>query len=432
MFSGRFGGLFLAAFTIVLLFSACSNARSEIPAQVTSEPLEDELSEPLLVELSARAQAADIISRMSLSEKIGQLLIVQFRYGSDGGALTALSKADLSLLDDVRPGGVILFRENFDTVEQVIELVGSLKVASRYPLFLAVDEEGGLVSRLVRSGRIPATPIPRAEDVGATGNPEAAYDVYSVVARELLALGLNMNFAPVADVLTDPDNQVIMTRAFADVPETAAAFVAEAVRGLEENGVVSVVKHFPGHGDSSGDSHFEVIRLPHDLQRLRDVELLPFRSAAEAGAGGVMTAHLYFPEVDGGELPASLSPFFLQELLRREMNYQGLIITDALEMKGLAGVASPEEAGILAIQNGADMLLIPPDPRAQRDALLMDAIYGRISADRLEEALMRIISVKITRGIWYNPEIPDAASAYKVLGNDEHRAMIARALGSGQ
>jgi beta-N-acetylhexosaminidase len=329
----------------------------------------------------------------------------------------------------VKPGGVILFRENFETVPQVTSLVGDLMSATAFPLFLAVDEEGGLVSRLVRSGKIPATPIPSAETIGNSGDPETAAALYGIIARELKSLGLNMNFAPVADVLSDPDNPVIQTRAFSSDPETAADFVAAGVRGLEENGVVSVVKHFPGHGDSSGDSHFEIISLDHDLPRLNRFELVPFRRAVEAGAGGIMTAHLYFPQVDGAELPASLSPYLLKDLLREDMEYDGLIITDALEMRGLRGLNSPEVAGVTAISNGADMLLIPPDPAAQRDALLMEVVYRRLPPEYIDRAVRRIISVKITQGIWYNQDLPDPAAAFEILGNAEHREMLRQVLG---
>jgi beta-N-acetylhexosaminidase len=414
----RGAGRILLILLISILFSG---ACSKLSGPEDSSAMHIETPEP-------EDPAIDVLSEMSLSEKIGQLLILQFRYRPDGGDLTALSPEDLELLRSLRPGGVILFRENFDTVEQVTSLIGGLMIESPLPPFIAVDEEGGLVSRLVRSGNIPATRIPAARVIGETGDPAAAYAAYSIIARELAVLGVNMNFAPVADILTDPDNPVILTRAFGSDPAVVADFVAQGVRALQDNGVVSVVKHFPGHGDSSQDSHFDIVRLDHDAARLDAVELVPFRAAIEAGVGGIMTAHLYFPRIDGAALPASLSPYFLGDLLRDELAYDGLIITDALEMRGLEGIADPESAGVAAVGSGADMLLIPPDPTAQRDALLMEVVYGRLPVDVIDRAVRRIISVKITQGIWYNRETPDAAAAYAVLGSDEHRALLENAL----
>ncbi len=424
---------------IILLFSSCSNSVSDLQAgdiaaagiAGTSEANRHG-SEIPEAGFDSRSEADAILETMSLSDKIGQLFMLQFRYGENGNPLQALEPADTALIEAIRPGGVILFRENFETVPQVTGLVGELISSSLLPLFLAVDEEGGLVSRLVRSGNIPATPVPSAEVMGNTGDPSTAAELYGIIGRELAALGINMNFAPVADVMSQADNPVIRTRAFGSDPQTVADFVESGVAALQENGVISVVKHFPGHGDSSGDSHYEIISLDHDRRRLDSLELIPFVRAAEAGAGGVMTAHMYFPSIDGGDLPASLSPYFLTELLRGEIGYEGLIITDALEMRGLKDLESPEEAGVLAIANGADMLLIPPDPMEQRDRLLMEAVYRRLPLDRIDAAARRIISVKITQGIWYNQNPPDPAQALQIIGNREHRETLRRVLGEPQ
>lgn len=359
--------------------------------------------------------AWEIISKMSIDEKIGQLLLVQLRYDIRGVGVLQLGDAEKTLLKDLAPGGVILFRENMDNTEQLINLNRGIIRNSKYAPFIAADEEGGLVRRLPRSGKIPVTPVPSAERI-ARGGPENLYRIYAVLARELAVLGFNMNFAPVADILSNPDNELVATRAFGRTAEEVVPFIRSGVKALQEQGVVSVLKHFPGHGESSGDSHFEIIRLPFDLQRLREVELKPFQAGIRAGALGIMTAHLYFPEIEPNDIPASLSPVFNRDILRDELGFQGLIITDALEMRGLSAVDSPEDAGVLAIAAGSDMLLIPPSPYKQREAIRTALIRREILPERLDEAVHKIISVKITQGIWYNQNMPDRHEALKVLG----------------
>ncbi|AHC13487.1 glycoside hydrolase family 3 protein [Salinispira pacifica] len=358
-----------------------------------------------------------ILSEMSLDEKIGQLLLVQLRYDTRGQGLLELGEAEKALLGDLAPGGVILFRENMDETEQLVNLNRGIIQHSSYPPFIAADEEGGLVRRLPRSGKIPVTPVPSAEEIARHGT-EHLRRLYGILARELRVLGFNMNFAPVADIQSDPDNELVATRSFGTTPEEVIPYIRSAVEALQEQGVISVLKHFPGHGESSGDSHYEVISLPFNLDRLREVELKPFQAGILAGALGIMTAHLYFPEIEPRNIPASLSPVFNRDLLRQEMGFNGIIITDALEMQGLRAVDSPEEAGVMAIEAGSDMLLIPPSPYAQRDAIRTAVIRREISPRRLDEAVHRIISVKITQGIWYNQDMPDLQKARNLLGRE--------------
>ena len=368
------------------------------------------------------------LPRLNLVEKVGQLLIIQLRYDENGAGITELSETEIAVLRAVQPGGVILFKENMDTVPQLMKLIADINRHVSYPPFIALDEEGGTVSRLLRSGNIPATPVPSASRIAASGKARSAYLAYSIIGKELTALGFTMNFAPVADIFSNPENGLLASRSFGSSPELVSAMVAEGVRALQEQRILSVIKHFPGHGDSSGDSHFTTPALEHDLSRLMEFEFQPFLAGMKAGAGGVLMAHLHFPEID--RLPASLSSVFITEIIRETINYDGLVITDALEMRGI-GEITAHEAGVMALQAGADMLLIPPDPLRQRDAILSAVLERRLDPGVVDRAVSRIISAKNIYNGEQNRSALSSADVHAILGSEEHIAMLHEALEIG-
>ena len=370
-------------------------------------------------------EADVVLSELNLMEKIGQLLIIQLRYDESGTGIIDLSEAEINLLRAIQPGGVILFKENMDSVPQLMELISDITQNISHPPFIALDEEGGSVSRLVRSGNIPATTLPSASRIAASGNERSAYLAYSIIGRELSALGFNMNFAPVADIFSNPGNELIASRSFGTDPEQVSAMVTEGVRALQEQQVISVIKHFPGHGEVSGDSHFVTPLLEHDLKRLMDFEIQPFLAGMQADVGGFLMAHISVPKIDS--LPASLSPVFITTIIRKTMDYEGLVITDALEMKGIGSLPS-HDTGIMALQAGADILLIPPDPFKQRDAILAALLERRLAPEAIDRAVSRIISAKLDHNIRPGKPPLSEAEVYKILGSEEHEAMLRRAL----
>ena len=406
--------------TMTALTISCGNSS---PTEWLEEDLPNRESE---TRSEWEEAATAILPSLNLVERIGQTLIIQIRYRDSGAGVTILSASDIAILRTVKPGGIILFKENIDSVSQLTKLLHDIKQYSPYPPFIAVDEEGGSVSRLLRSGKIPATPIPAASRIAASGNARSAYLAYSIIGRELAVLGFNMNFAPVADIFSNPQNDLIASRSFGTEPDRVAEMVAEAVRALQEQGVVSVIKHFPGHGDSSGDSHFTIPVLNHDLQRLMEFELQPFFAGMEAGAGGFLMAHLSFPSIDNS--PASFSPVFIQTVIRETMAYDGLLLTDALEMRGAGNIGNAHETGLMALQAGADILLIPPDPRKQRDVILAAILDGRLSLETLNRAVIRVIASKLKHTIWRGPPSFSESEVRSILGSAEHAAMLQEAL----
>ncbi|MCL2377487.1 MAG: glycoside hydrolase family 3 protein [Defluviitaleaceae bacterium] len=341
---------------------------------------------------------ADIwIGELSLREKIGQLIMPRLPWQT-----THVSTALHDWFASYPVGGIILFSDNVDTVGQVQALTSDLQAASRFPLFIATDEEGGRVSRV---GRLfPDSTILPAYEIGRTNDPEVAYMTGRIIGEGLLSLGINMNFAPVADVWTNPANTVIGNRSFGRDPEVVGLMVDAAVRGLNSAGVVSTIKHFPGHGDTYEDSHYLLAVYPHDRERFDQVEAPPFMRGIEAGAHGVMMGHiatpllqnstapLYWmePWLASGTLPATFSDFWMQDVLRGEMGFEGLIITDALEMRALSDHFTPEQIAVGAFVAGADILLMPTDIPATFDALIEAYQNGVFDTPRLHESLRRI------------------------------------------
>jgi beta-N-acetylhexosaminidase len=384
---------------------------------------------------------AELISRLSLREKVGQLLMPALSYGPGGSPATRVHEALAASIRDVQPGGVIFFGPNINTVEQTASLIDELSALSSLPLFFAIDEEGGTVSRLRTSGRMGATEIPPARVIGRLGDPQLARQVGEVIGRELRALGFNLNLAPVADVLTNRRNSVIGKRSFGTDPDAVADMVAHMIYGLQSQNVGSVMKHFPGHGATEHDSHQGPVTVPYGLDRLRQVELVPFRAGIEAGAEGIMAGHISAPQVTGHDLPATLSPGLLQELLRDTLRFDGLIVSDSLSMQAVTGLFPQEELAVRAVEAGVDVVLDPQNPEVARNAIVAAVRSGRLSEARIDRSVARILRTKLDLRIMSLPEdlrvrnpAEEPGPPAQVLGQPAHQRVIeevrARAHGS--
>lgn len=374
---------------------------------------------------------SQLVTQMSLEEKVGQMLMPALSYGPDGKPATRVHEGVAATIRELQPGGVILFGPNVTSVEQTVALTEELQRLSRMPLFVAIDEEGGEVSRLNAGATLGATETPAARIVGALGDPELAYRIGVIIGRELRSLGVNMNLAPVADVLTNPSNTVIGRRAYGEDPTTVAQMVAETVRGLQSSNIASVIKHFPGHGDTVTDSHTEAVSVEHGLERLRRVELVPFEAGINAGVDGVMTGHISVPRVTGNDRPATISPTLLQGVLREELRFEGLVVSDSMSMKAVSARFPDSELAVEAVKAGVDIVLKPQDPRAARDALLRAVRSGQIAERRVDDSVQRILRVKLDRRIMELPEYLEVRPAPKppepaseVLGAPEHRRVV--------
>lgn len=340
-------------------------------------------------------QVERIISSMTLEEKVGQLLMVGF-----GG--TRVGRDATHWLSGRRVGGVALFSRNIDNLEQIATFTRDLHALTNdhIPIFLALDQEGGNVVRVKEGAML----LPGNMALGATRSPTLAYVAGQALSIDLKLLGFNMNLAPVLDVNSNPKNPVIGIRSYGERPELVAALGSWYVRGQQEMGVVAVAKHFPGHGDTQSDSHYSMPSIDSDLTRLEEVELLPFRQAISAGLDAVMTAHIALPQITKDrELPATLSKVLIADTLRKRMGFEGVVITDGLEMQGIVKKYGSGRAAVLAILAGADMPMILWTPKVKEEVyveLLRAARSGEISEERLNASVRRILRVKARRGLF--------------------------------
>ncbi len=338
---------------------------------------------------------------MTPLDQIGQMLCFGWSDVLHSDSRTVNAHAE-SLLRDLRVGSVVLMGRNISPPPALRAMLADLQTRAQAhglpPLLVAVDQEGGRVSRLQRPHY---TPHPPPRTLGAARQPEHARAWAGAIGHELASVGIGWDFAPVLDVDNNPANPVIGDRAFSDNPHVVARLGAAAVQGLQEDaGVLACGKHFPGHGDTDTDSHFALPRIPHPRARLESVELVPFRAAIDVGVGAIMTAHILFPALDAA-LPATLSPAVLSGLLRGELGYDGLIVTDDLEMRGVADGWGAPQAAVLAVRAGADVLLCCHTLATQRaiQAALLDAVRaGQITQTRLDESLARIARAKARWG----------------------------------
>lgn len=362
--------------------------------------LEEAVEQPEVVVEKTAAEwkeeaISEILENMTVEEKVGQMLMMDFRKNPDDSGMTVLTDDVAQKISDYHLGGVILFAENLDTAEQTKKLISDMQQASDIPLLIGIDEEGGMVSRLDKS-RIPHTAIPNAKRMN--GDVTEAETAGKEIGGVLAELGVNVDFAPVADIHTNPDNTVIGDRAYGTDAKTVADMASAFAKGLESEGVSATAKHFPGHGDTGTDSHDGMAVSEHDLQRLRDVELVPFRRLAQEGIDLMMVGHITMPNVTDDGLPASLSQEAV-DLLRQELDYDGIVITDAMNMGAIVEYYPDGEAAVKAVQAGVDIVLMPADLDEACKSLCEAVRAGEISEKRLDESVERILSLKYDKAM---------------------------------
>ncbi|RXT04372.1 glycoside hydrolase family 3 protein [Ammoniphilus sp. CFH 90114] len=379
----------------------------------------------------------DVIQRalhqLSMEEKVGQMLMPDFRTFSGKNVTEMLPQIE-ALVKKYHLGGVILFSENVVTTEQTARLIYYYQKASeKFGLLITIDQEGGIVTRL-QSG----TDFPGSMALGAARDPELSYRIGKAIGEELSVLGINTNFAPIMDVNNNPDNPVIGVRSFGENPALVAEHGTAYIQGLQSAGVAATAKHFPGHGDTTVDSHLGIAEVPHDKARLKEMELYPFQKAMEGGIDAIMTAHVTFPKIDGTKavskldgkeiaVPATLSRLVLTELMREEMGFQGVISTDAMDMKAISDHFGPVDAAVRAVRAGADIILMPVGLEEVAEGLYEAVRAGEITEDQLDASVERILTLKVKRGI-VKEESPMSISehiekALDIVGSVEHKAL---------
>jgi beta-N-acetylhexosaminidase len=385
MLPRRWIALVLAIPLTLAILSAATRAK---PSKKTSD--------------KSNASARQWARSMTLRDKAAQLIIVPI-YGEPANTRSAEFRKYQHLVRDLHVGGVIVTGHSLTGGIRNAEpyamaaLLNRLQKMARTPLFVAADFERGASMRVNST-----TAWPYSMAFGAAQDLAAVTQEGADTARDARAMGVNWLFAPVADVNNNPDNPIINIRSFGENPEQVASFVEAYINGAHsdrKNPVLVTAKHFPGHGDTTEDSHIELPRLDADHDRIESVELVPFRKAIDAGVDAVMTAHLAVPALDPDGLPATVSPKILTGLLRDELGFHGLIVTDAMEMEGLAKMFDSGEASVRAIEAGADVLLMPKRPEEAIRAVVAAVEKGRISRKRLDESVNRVLAAKLRLGL---------------------------------
>lgn len=341
--------------------------------------------------------AAALLSELTLREKVGQLFIVRPEALTQSGPDTAVTDSLLQGLSRYPVGGVILFGDNILSTEQVTAFLSDLEAVGRVPPFLAVDEEGGVVSRIANN---PSFHVPRylsPASVAAEEGETGCLNMGLVIGQYLKNLGFHMDFAPVADVSTNPRNPVIGSRSFSSDPEIAAECARAMADGLWQKGILPVYKHFPGHGDTAEDSHLDLAVTHKTAEELSVCEWLPFRQVTEHEC--IMVGHIAAPEVTGDFTPATLSPILVRQILKNELGFEGLIITDSLEMAAITDSYDSGDAALAALRAGCHMLLMPQDLPEAFEAIVTAVEQDTFPQEELDEAVLKILEFKMEYGL---------------------------------
>ncbi|WP_367125153.1 glycoside hydrolase family 3 protein [Streptomyces phytohabitans] len=383
-------------------------------------------------EAAVRRKAAGLLGGMSLEEKVGQLFVVEV-YGQAADTSHAKNRelygvdTPAEVLAKYRPGGVIYFdaRRGPDNVRdprQIARLSNGLQRASRVPLIISTDQEGGsAVFRLAA----PATLLPGNMALAATRSAADVQEAARIIGTELAAVGINQNYAPVADVNVNPANPVIGVRSFGSDPALCSELVAAGVRGYHRGRVASAAKHFPGHGDTDTDSHHGLPEIRHTREELERIDLPPFRAAIRRGVDTIMSAHIVVPALDPTGVPATMSHPIITGLLREELGFDGLIVTDALDMQGASGEFPPDVAPVRALEAGCDQLVLAPETDTAFQAVLDAVRSGRISRERIDASVRRVLLHKLRRGLFPFPYVSES-HAVRTVGRRSHTAAAER------
>ncbi len=380
----------------LLLLCACGNSKKQdSSAEGTTG---GESSTEALDDVTVESAAEQIVDEMSLEEKIGQLFIV-CTDTLDSKAQTEISDMVKEKITAYHPGGIVFFSYNMKGRQQTIDYISALQEASEIPLFMAIDEEGGSVQRLSKVKDMGVESIPSMYEIGETKDPDNAAAIGEQIAQSMTPLGFNLNFAPVADICDIEDNTEIGDRSFGSDTDVVSKMVSAEVKALQNNGVSATLKHFPGQGSVVEDTHKGYANLETDIDTLREKEFLPFKAGIKAGADFVMMSHISVEAITQTETPASMSSLMVSDILREELGFDGVIITDAMNMKVITKFYSSGQAAVQALQAGVDMILMPEDFDEAYNSVLEAVNNGDISKRQLNASVKRIIIAKLKRKV---------------------------------
>ena len=366
-------------------FAACSN--NDTPNETPTDEVEAQLQ------------------KMTLREKVGQMFYIRIESLDPSiewtkyDDLANLKNQEITMKmrktnEQYPVGGIILYAWNIENETQLASIISQVRSLKGNPL-LCIDEEGGRVSRLANNPNFDVKKYESMAAIGATGDPKNAYECGNTIGTYLKYYGFDIDFAPVADVNTNPDNIIIGPRAFSDKPEVAAPMVTSYLQGLKDAGITGCVKHFPGHGDTSDDTHTGYVQSLKTWEEMKDCEMVTFRAGIQWGCQLIMTAHIAVPNVTGSTIPSTMSSVVLQDKLRGELGYQNIIITDGMEMGAITKHYTSGEAAVGSIKAGVDIVLGPRDFTEAFDAVIAAVNDGSISEERINQSVRRILKLKI-------------------------------------
>lgn len=381
--------LFSVLLSIMLFCTGCgvSKENSKSDTVENKEPTVDEKVEK-------------IVNNMTLEEKVGQIFMVAPEaVDKDGGSTTVFTENIEKEIEKYNLGGYILFASNIENPTQTQELINGLKKSSKIQPFVGVDEEGGRVARIGKNSAMGVEKIEPMAQVGKSQNYERANEIGTTIGKYIKNLGFNLDFAPDTDVLTDSNNTEIGDRSFGNDPEVVGKMATEVIKGLQSENISTVLKHFPGHGGSIGNSHQGFSLSNRTEEELKNCEIVPFKTAIENGADCVMVAHMSLPNVTGDNIPATLSKKVVTDMLKTELNFKGVVFSDSMSMGAITENYGTGDACVKAVEAGIDMVLMPENLDEAYNAVLEAVKNGKISQERLDDAVSRIIKAKIQRGI---------------------------------
>lgn len=340
-----------------------------------------------------------VLDSMTLEEKVNQLFMITPEALTGVGTVIQAGDGTREALEEHPVGGLIYFAQNLKDPDQTRTMLENTQeyasARSGFPIFLSVDEEGGQVARVGSNPSFGVPEIGNMSEVGAGGDTQEAYETGSTIGAYLKDLGFNMDAAPDADVLTNPANEVVKYRSFGSDPELVSRMAAAELKGLNDQGIIGMYKHFPGHGGTTADSHEGYVYVEENLEELKSGALVPFQDGADNGLRVIMVSHIACPEVTGDNTPATLSRQLVTDLLREDMGFDGLVITDALNMGAITEQYSSGEAAVAALNAGVDMLLMPADFQAAYDGVMAALENGELTEERIDESVRRILEIKL-------------------------------------
>ena len=391
----------LKILSLVLALMVCVSCNSLDKTETDRAPGSEKEETQVVTETKTTEEVVEeILNAMTLEEKVWQMMFVTPEDITGVGTVVSAGETTKKSIEKYPVGGIIYFGQNLENRQQTIDMISNTQRYSKIPLFISVDEEGGRVSRLGSKPEMGTVKHPPMLEVGSTGDPNEAYKTGITLAKDLKALGFNVDFAPVADVLISDKNVDINDRSFGKDPAIVAQMVKNEVKGLQENGVSATLKHFPGSGATTKDPHFGTAENPRTYEQLEETELVPFKAGIDAGVDFIMVSHNTLPNVMEEVLPSSLSGEVITDILKGKLGYTGIILTDSLRMGAVAEHFTPSEIGVLAVKAGNDMLLMPQNMKATHKAIVDAVNSGEITEERINESVRKILTLKVKKELF--------------------------------